>query len=86
MSQAARPRLVVTNARATNQLAVHVVQIADFITSGSVVCVLWLLRLHAVPTVTQGFHQALLTTDLGCYKDFRCPGNGLQGSVCAPVS
>lgn len=65
MSRAAPPRLAATDTRAAHQLkAACVAQIAVFVTSGSVVCALWWLSLRAVPTLTQGFHQALLQSTL----------------------
>lgn len=79
MSRAAPPRLAETAARATHQpKAACVAQIAVSVTSGSAVCG----RAHS----DSGFPPGTVTVDLGRYREFRCPGNGLQGGVCAPVS
>ncbi|KAG7217510.1 hypothetical protein INR49_021437 [Caranx melampygus] len=51
---------------------------------GSVARSLGWLCLRAAPHSDSGFPPAAATVDLGLYREFRCPGNGLRGGVCAP--
>lgn len=59
--RAAPPCLAVMEARAADQLkAACAALVTVSVTLGSVVCALSRMRLRAVPTLTQGFHQAPL--------------------------
>lgn len=68
MSRAAPPWLAEMNAHAAHQLKAACA--APIAVSVCVVRALSRLRLRAVPTLTQGFHQALLAVNLGRCREF----------------